>query len=176
VNERPSQFWTFSLTVYGEPAVQQECLELQDRHGVDVNLLLFCAFVGAVHGAVLSEEEVRQLAGAVTDWQQNVVRSLRQARRALKPLATDASPIAAPAAALRATVKAMELEAERIEQMILDCWRAARLGVWPRAEPVAAVAGNIRALFAIGAEAMPPPELPMHLLAAALAAAGQVRA
>src|SRR6202000_1576818 len=49
-----SRFWTFSLAVYADPAVQRECLALQDDHGVDVNLLLFCAFVGAVHGVALS--------------------------------------------------------------------------------------------------------------------------
>ena len=47
-----SPFWLFSRSIYGTPGVQRECLELQDSFGIDINLLLFCAFVGAVHGAL----------------------------------------------------------------------------------------------------------------------------
>jgi len=173
VNDAPSPFWTFSLAVYREGAVQRECLELQDRYGVDVNLLLFCAFIGAVRGAAMPDQAVRQAAAVVADWHRDIVATLREVRRALKPLATGDSPTAAPAAALRENVKAMELEAERIEQMMLECWSAVNAGAWPRAEPAAAVAGNIRALLAIGEAAPRPPDLPQNLVAAALAAGGR---
>lgn len=173
MNDAPSPFWTFSLAVYREGAVQRECLELQDRYGVDVNLLLFCAFIGAVRGAVMPDQAVRLAAAIVADWHRNIVANLREVRRALKPLASNASPTAASAAALRQTVKAMELEAERIEQTMLECWSAVHAGAWPRAEPAAAVAENIRALFAIGEGAPRPPDLPTNLVAAALAAGGR---
>jgi uncharacterized protein (TIGR02444 family) len=42
-----SPFLLFSLSVYGSLGVQKECAELQDSFGIDVNLLLFCAFVDA---------------------------------------------------------------------------------------------------------------------------------
>lgn len=173
MNDAPSPFWTFSLAVYREPAVQRECLELQDRYGVDVNLLLFCAFIGAVRGAVMPAQAVRLAAELVADWHHNIVANLREVRRALKPLATDGSSIAPSAAALRENVKATELEAERIEQIMLERWSAAHADAWPRAEPAAAVADNIRALFAIGKGAPQPPDLPANLIAAALAVAGQ---
>ncbi len=35
----PHPFWNFSLEVYGGEGVARACLELQDRRGVDVNLL-----------------------------------------------------------------------------------------------------------------------------------------
>ena len=162
-------FWNFSLAVYRDPAVQQECLELQDRHGIDVNLLLFCAYLGAVHGAPLSAEEVREAAGAVGQWQRDVVTGLRGVRRALKPLAREQAPHAADAAALRETIKAMELEAERIEQQMLERWAEGRLAAWPRAKPAVAAAANIRALSAVAATPSPP-GLPAQLIAAALAA------
>lgn len=168
MTERPLPFWTFSLAVYGDSAVQQECLDLQDRCGIDVNLLLYCTFAGAVHGAVLSEQDLRQAAGIVAKWQQEVVRSLRAARRALKPFATASSPIAGAAAALRAGVKAAELEAERIEQTMLQSFGAERLDAWPRDEPAAAVEANMRTLFAICAGPAPQPALPDRLVAAAI--------
>jgi len=33
----PSSFWTFSLSVYGQPGVPAACLTLQDEGGADVN-------------------------------------------------------------------------------------------------------------------------------------------
>jgi len=35
-------FWDFSLAVWGREAVKPACLALQARHGIDVNILLFC--------------------------------------------------------------------------------------------------------------------------------------
>jgi len=93
VQQDRSSLWTFSLAVYDNVAVKRECLDLQDRHSVDVNLLLFCAFVGAVHGAVLSQADLRQVEGVVHDWNAQVVHSLRKARHAVKSLSDVASPI-----------------------------------------------------------------------------------
>lgn len=172
MNEGESKLWTFSLTVYATPAVQKECLDLQDEYGVDVNLLLFCAFVGAVHGAVLSEQAMKAAAGVVDEWHNTVVRPLRQVRRTLKPLANETSPVSAPAAHLRTGVKALELDAERIEQTLLERWSAAHIEAWPQARPAGAVVDNVRTLFAVSAAATRRPDLPGHLVAAALKAAG----
>ena len=165
-----SDLWAFSLAVYDEPAVQKECLELQDRYGIDVNLLLFCVFVGAAHGAVLAERDIGQAAGVVRDWHENVVGALRAARRGLKPFATGPSPTASGAETLRNDVKAAEREAERLEQMMLERWCLERVDSWPRAEPIAAIAANIRALFAVRAVSGGHPDLPDRLMASALAA------
>jgi len=167
---KASQFWAFSLAVYADPAVQKECLDLQDRFGVDVNLLLFCAFVGAAHSALLSEADITDAAAAIGDWHRNVVTHLREARRALKPFAASVSPSAAPAEALRTSVKAAEFEAERIEQAALEAWCAPRIDRLPRAEPDEAVAANIRRFLARHESANTKPQLPEHLAAAALAA------
>jgi uncharacterized protein (TIGR02444 family) len=172
VSEGEADLWTFSLAVYAAQAVQKECLDLQNDHGVDVNLLLFCAFVGAVHGAVLSDQAMKEATGVVDEWHKAVVRPLRQARRALKPLGDATSPISAPAAQLRAGVKALELDAERIEQTLLEHWAAAHIAAWPRTRPTGAVVDNIRTLFAVSAATARRSELPNHLIAAALMAAG----
>lgn len=171
VEKDQSRFWSFSLTVYSKPDVQKECLDLQDRHAIDVNLILFCAFAGAVHGAVLPDDALKQAAGLVGGWHKDVVINLREARRALKPFATGSSSVASAAGALRNSVKAMELEAERLEQMLLEEWSASRLSAWPRMQAVEATAANIRALLAVGAGSAAEPELPENLVAAAVAAA-----
>lgn len=171
MSEPSSRFWSFSLAVYSDASVQAECLDLQDRHGIDVNLLLFCAYVGAVGGAIVPDTELRDAARLVDEWHKHIVQSLRRARRALKPFATDPSAVVASAAVLRADVKAAELESERIEQTILEEWSTRRIAGWLRAQPAAAIAANIRNLFAIHRGSADAPEMPDHLIAAALAAA-----
>ena len=108
-------FWDFSLAVYGRPGVAEACLALQDRHGLDVNLLLLCCWVGA-QGRVLDSVEAARLMAAVADWQRRVTRPLRQVRRRLKAMAgADAGRLGA----LRQGVKDCELAAERIAQDLL---------------------------------------------------------
>ena len=41
-----NEFWRFSLAIYKPPDVAAECLALQEAVGLDVNLLLFCAWLG----------------------------------------------------------------------------------------------------------------------------------
>jgi uncharacterized protein (TIGR02444 family) len=168
-----SRFWTFSLAVYADPAVQQECLKLQDDHGVDVNLLLFCAFVGAAHGAVLSEQAVNEAANVSRAWQKDVVGALRAARRTLKRFAAESGPLDTPIAALRARVKELELDAERIEQAMLEHWAAVHIDPWPRSKRVDAVTENVRTLLAMSARTSEPASWPERLVAAALATLGQ---
>jgi uncharacterized protein (TIGR02444 family) len=166
-----SRFWTFSLAVYADAAVQRECLALQDEHGVNVNLLLFCAFAGAVHGAVLSKPAVTEAADIVHAWQQDVVSALRTARRTLKRFAAEKGLLDTPIAALRARVKELELDAERIEQAMLEQWAAGQIGSWPRVQPGDAVGENIRTLLAMSPRNLKPAIWPRDLIAAALAAA-----
>jgi uncharacterized protein (TIGR02444 family) len=169
VGEMQSRFWLFSLAVYQDDAVQKECLDLQDRHGIDINMLLFCAFVGAVHGAIISERDVTEAVSLIGVWNANVVRALRQVRRELKLFAADPSPVQVAAGELRTSVKAAELAAEQIEQAVLETFAATRLANWQLAEPASAAAANVRSLLTICGEP-PPSELPIKLLTAALAA------
>jgi uncharacterized protein (TIGR02444 family) len=108
-------FWDFSLAVYGRPGVSEACLGLQDRHGLDVNLLLVCCWAGA-QGRGLDPAGIARLAASVADWHRSVVQLLRGVRRWLK---TQTTAPADQAGALRITIKAKELEAERIEQQLL---------------------------------------------------------
>ena len=171
MTEQQSAFWTFSLTVYADPGVQKECLDLQDHYGVDVNLLLFCAYLGAVHGVVPSDAQIRQVADVVAVWHERVIGRLREARRALKPFATETSQIASIAMALRMRVKDTELEAERVEQIMLEEWGTAHVQDCERAQPSAAVTANIRTLLAMNHGCAGKPNLPNRLIAAALATA-----
>ena len=141
-------FWTFSLQVYGAPGVADECLALQERLGLDVNLLLFSAYMGAAEGVTLDGRDIAAAAGVVAAWHDDAVRALRGVRRGLKPISLDAgNPLRAEAAGLRTQVKAAELAAEKIEQAMLWQWRA-QLAERRRGDPRVALAANISAVLA----------------------------
>jgi uncharacterized protein (TIGR02444 family) len=107
-----NEFWRFSLAAYGHDDVAEECLRLQQSLGIDINLLLFCAWLGT-RGIALSKAEIEAASSAVTAWHENVVRPLRGARQYIKKLErTDLE-------SYRTKVKGMELDAEQIEQAML---------------------------------------------------------
>ena len=108
-------FWDFSLAVYRRGGVAEACLALQDRHGLDVNLLLHCLWAGS-RGRRFEAGEIAELSAAVGPWHEAVVKPLRGVRRWLKD--QQYAP-QGPAEALRQAIKARELEAEAIEQRIL---------------------------------------------------------
>jgi len=163
--EMESALWRFSLAVYRGAGVEEECLAVQERHGVDVNLLMLCAYVGAVEGAVLSPSDVADALDATGAWHANVVRALRQVRRTLKPWgAAGRGDFSHVVEALRVKVKGGELEAEQIEQAMMWAWLRAQAGQLRRREPRQALAANVFALLvrcgAKGAQADPQLALP----------------
>ena len=166
-----SPFWNFSLAVYGANAVENECLGLQDQFGIDVNLVLLCAYLGAVHGAALTASDIASARAEAGLWHEQIVRPLRAARRSLKAIALRPDDETKAAAQLRIQVKAIELESERIEQMTLGRWAEARLASWPRGNSREAVTANLHALLAGyggGAERLAAADAAKHLIAAAL--------
>ncbi len=103
-------FWRFSLAVYGQAEVAKECLTLQDACGLDVNILLFCAWLGT-QSVALERKDIEAALSAVAAWQSDVVRPLRAVRQRMKALSSDAN--------FRASVKDAEIKAEQIEQAML---------------------------------------------------------
>ncbi|WP_374447535.1 TIGR02444 family protein [Stella sp.] len=158
--------WDFSMRVYGAPGVADWCLALQDGHGADVNVLLWAAWWGAA-GLALAATDLAAAEGATGAWRDQVVRPLRAVRRALR---ADIGAVTAEAAvALRIRIKAVELEAERLQQAALEALRPAgeRQG---RTDPGIAIAANLGAcLDRLGAG---PAEPPPALIAAATAPLG----
>jgi uncharacterized protein (TIGR02444 family) len=115
----PHPFWNFSLEVYSGEAVARSCIELQDRHGLDVNVLLFCCWIGASGRGRLQADELKRLSVKVGSWQRDIVMPLRAARRRLA--AGENLPIAPEeaASALRRRIADAEIEAEHVEQLLL---------------------------------------------------------
>jgi uncharacterized protein (TIGR02444 family) len=168
--EMDSPLWRFSLAVYRGAGVQEECLDVQERFGVDVNLLMLCGYAGVVEGAVLSPSDVADALEASGAWHASAVRTLRQVRRTLKPWGSGEGPFAHVVEALRTKVKGAELEAEQIEQAMMWAWLRDHAGQWRRREPRQALIANVFALLvrcgATGAQADPQQALPQFCAAA----------
>lgn len=171
-----SSFWNFSVAVYSASKVQDECLNLQDQFGLDVNLILLCAYLGAVHGAALTSDDISSARQEVRQWHEQIVRVLRVARRNLKTINLHDADAAKGAVELRAKVKAEELESERIEQMLLERWANAHLAAWVRGNFRDAVVANLQTLlgaYDVGAEQLSAAHTMKHLIIAALDQAAQ---
>jgi uncharacterized protein (TIGR02444 family) len=107
-------FWHFTLETYARPGVSARCIALQDQEGRDVNILLLALYAGLVLGRRLGVADFAALEAGSALWRERVTGPLRAVRRDLKPLAGD------PAiAALRSSVQAAEIEAERLAQLQL---------------------------------------------------------
>lgn len=112
----PNAFWKYSLRIYRVAGVADACLALQEDWGADVNLLLYCCWLGQA-GRALDKRSLRKAITAVSRWQAEVIKPLRQARRALKK-PPDGLPVAW-AAQLGKRIGAMELDLEYLEQCLL---------------------------------------------------------
>jgi len=95
--------WDFAVALYSNPAVEETALQLQNEHGINVNLLLWACWLDVmnqpVHPARFTEAET-----LIAPLQNHWVEPIRQLRRAasephLKPL--------------KSALLAAELEAEK---------------------------------------------------------------
>lgn len=110
-------FWRFSLAVYDKPGVPEICIDLQDRHGVDVNILLYLLF-RARDAVALGRNDIERLDAGLAPWRTRIVHPLRHVRRALKE--GEFADLARDDDALRSQVKATELQAEKLQQRMLE--------------------------------------------------------
>lgn len=112
-------FWEFSLRVYKDPEVAQSCLSLQNRHGLDVNMLLFCCWYGTAYGKI-PVPLLTQAYHHSTDWRRHVVQPLRSTRTWMKNTGKPGPGTESEFEVLRAQIKSVELSAEKMQQQALE--------------------------------------------------------
>ena len=120
--EPPNPVWDYSVTLWGDERARTALVRLQDRNAahtdVDVNILLFCVWAAATGYGELNAGEILGAISATTPWRDAVVLPLRTARRSLTKGVDPVPP--ALGAGLLAAVGEAELEAERVEQLMLQ--------------------------------------------------------
>jgi uncharacterized protein (TIGR02444 family) len=106
-------FRQYALELYGTEGVAAACLHLQDRHVLDVNLVLFAAFIGARRRQALTTPCLDAARSRIDAWHREVVRPLRAVRQRLKT-----GPAPAPnelTTRLRGKLQQVEIDAELVE-------------------------------------------------------------
>jgi uncharacterized protein (TIGR02444 family) len=113
-----SSLWDYSLAVYRNDAVAKACLELQTRLDADVNVLLYCLWTSATGRGGLEDVDIAAALAATADWRDSVIRPLRAIRTLLRE---DVGAVSRDRVGpTRDLVKTAELEAERVEQHLLE--------------------------------------------------------
>lgn len=156
--------WDFALAVYGGSGVSQACLDLQDRFGVDVNVLLLALYANAGRGVAIDAQRVSDLGDRAREIREMAVVPLRDVRRAMK----GRDDLGAALESVRNKVKSAELAAEQFEQAAL----ADQVAQWPQEGAACdpeAVIDRVAAHFA--PESGPVPETARETIAAAVRAA-----
>lgn len=113
---KQTDFPAYSIALYGREMVEESCLRLQDEYGLDVNAVLFCYWFGTRHG-VIGEDLWIRIDETSSQWQDRLIRPLREARRWLK------SPGFKPdqeKRELRERIKADEIAAELLQQRMMQ--------------------------------------------------------
>jgi uncharacterized protein (TIGR02444 family) len=106
-------FWDFALPVHEAKGVGEAVIGLQDRHGVDVNCLLFCCWVAASGRGKLGAEGARRTIEATRTWNREVVQPLRAVRRTMRPGVPPVDKVLSDA--LRRRLLEVEIDCERAE-------------------------------------------------------------
>ena len=126
--------WRFSLAFYQCPGVAEALTELQDRAGLDVNLVLFALWVGASGRGRLTAEALAAAARIASPIRSDLIEPLRALRSKLRSDPDEG------VGRLREGIKSLELAAEKLVQDRLGCISLVA-GAGSDADPGARIAG-----------------------------------
>jgi uncharacterized protein (TIGR02444 family) len=107
--------WRFSLAFYALPGVADALVALQDRRGLDVNLMLFALWLGVSGRAALDKDMLATAERVTGTLRSEIVEPLRRLRRKLR------NHPDGDVQQLREGVKALELAGEKVVQARLTC-------------------------------------------------------
>jgi uncharacterized protein (TIGR02444 family) len=156
---RDNPLWRFAVSLYGRGEVAAACLELQDAHGLDVDLVLACLWYACDRRHPLERTRLRELQHRVAPLRQWTVR-MRQLRRELeRPSRLDPSY-----RELYDHAKTTELSAEALSLAVLYDALAAD----PRGEQMPAIAAEASLYRYAEIEGAAGAEPLLHALVAAL--------
>ena len=111
-----SNLWTYTTQLWALPEVEPTCLELQNIYDADVNILLYCCWIGDKNLS-MNEDDMQVLLDTITPWQ-TMIKPLRDSRKMMQQ-----QLIAMPSHLVEQTINnmnQMELNAEHMTQLALE--------------------------------------------------------
>jgi len=115
INYPDHPFWNFSIKIYAGKGVSQACINIQERHQMDVNLLLLSTWYGASGRGLLSSDQLTKVIEITSKWNKEIVCRLRSVRTQLRDGIKD-FPMK-QTDEIRKAALSMEVECEHIEQL-----------------------------------------------------------
>jgi uncharacterized protein (TIGR02444 family) len=112
--------WQFMLELYARPGVEVACLEIQEQCGTDIVLLLTWLYHGLTGQEPLGATEIRALSAHVDAWRSRTILPLHRLRVDLREPGRGMPDTEREA--LRGTIKALELGAERTQVSMIAAW------------------------------------------------------
>ena len=114
------RFWDFSVRTYRTDGVPDACLSLQNDHAADVNMLLYCCWIGVRSGS-FDAELFASASEFSRHWAEHVVAPLRSARTWMKHTGCTAADVPTDACmTLRDEIKSVEFASEKLQQEVLE--------------------------------------------------------
>lgn len=110
-------FWDYALEVYGREGVSPALIALQDRHTLDVNMLLLSLWVSHSGRGVLNDREMAHVLQVSANWNPEIVCGLRRVRILLR----DEIPLVPRelSDAVRKHILALEIDCEHVEHLAM---------------------------------------------------------
>jgi len=110
-------FADFSARVYRKPGVADACLFIQERYGLNVNLVLFCLWVADRGGGALTAGQIDTAMRRVIDWEAQVIEPLRAIRKTCRSEALGVPEFLLQMFAPQ--IETAELGAAQVERLVL---------------------------------------------------------
>lgn len=110
-----SELWNYSTHIWTLPGVEDLCIRLQTEYDADVNLLIYCLWLGE-QKRCLNDDDLQVMLDTVKPWQ-TMIKPLRDSRRMMQQ-----QLIAMPSELVEQTIanmKEMEINAEHMAQLAL---------------------------------------------------------
>jgi len=111
-----SEFWNYSTQLWCLPDVESICVDLQNNLDADVNLMLYCCWVGDM-SKCLNEDDIQTLLDINKPWH-TMIKPLRDSRKMMQQ-----QLIAMPSNIIEQTInniKEMELNSEHMAQLSIE--------------------------------------------------------
>ena len=159
--------WDYAVDLYAQPGVRDACLDLQDRLGLDVDVLLFAVWYAMIMKGQLDASVFRECIQLTDAWREDVVKPVRALRRATRQGVAGADEV--QAGQMADQLQEVELQAERVELAMLEQWGRERATAGQADDPGATAASNLVAyLAAAGVQTRDAADGMRTLLAAAV--------
>lgn len=114
------RFWDFSVRTYRTDGVPDACLSLQNDYGADVNMLLYCCWIGGVLGK-FDADLFAEASEFSSHWADKVVIPLRSARTWMKHSGCGKKIVPTDdCMRLREEIKTVEFTTEKLQQQVLE--------------------------------------------------------